>query len=260
MFSTKNGEPPASAVLFSFPLGFAFSYTEKFAQWSVFRLAWGTCDHESSGDMAALFSVQGTIQLTSFCHPVNDSYFFFPLEVWPFNFSHHRWIMKSERKWTAVLLNRRVRTSKPTVWLLRSPLQKPGVLSPINAFAERPAAALVYSLAPKNGQKKHILGSQKVHSTSGPARAPHNCVQLLIQLPVWLPRFFFSRAATSPGWLTAPPVSGAFYCTSNLQPLSLPQAPQLPLGGILSLWSLAFLVAIGMKLPGPPSISVSGKK
>lgn len=66
--------------------------------------------------MAALFSVQGTIQWTSFCHPVNDSDLFF-LEVRPFNFSNHRWIMKSERKWTAVLLNRRVRTSKPTVCL-----------------------------------------------------------------------------------------------------------------------------------------------
>lgn len=62
------------------------------------------------------FSVQGTIQLTSFCHPVNDSDLFF-LDVRPFNFSNHRWIMKSERKWTAVLLNRRVRTSKPTVCL-----------------------------------------------------------------------------------------------------------------------------------------------
>lgn len=195
--------------------------------------------------MAALFSVQGTIQWTSFCHPVNDSDLFF-LEVRPFNFSNHRWIMKSERKWTAVLLNRRVRTSKPTVCLtvaFAAPITRSSLS--YKCFCRETCCCPDLQFCSKEWAEKEYLGFTESAQHQRSSTCTAQLCATVYPTSSLIASFFFSRAATSPGCLTAPPVSGAFYCTSNLQPLSLPQVSQLPLQGILSLWSLAFLEANG---------------
>lgn len=150
--------------------------------------------------------------------------------------------MKSERKWTAVLLNSRVRTSKPTQDNCCSPKTRSSLSykcscrethwCPDLQFCSKEWAERAHLWFIESAQyQRSSTWTAQLCATVCPVKRNVNPTSSLFAwfLSFFVLFFFFTRAATSAGWLTAPLVFEASYCTSNLQPLCLSQVYKLPL-------------------------------